>query len=325
MPREEWIPGCWHFYIWSSEGRWQTILNTDPLIHSSVSNPLLTWWLSGLTILNLETLMASFPLVSPGLPQSSHGSFLCPMSPANSYLFVLFNQTSWKSLVHQWFLSYSLHSIGMNLFYPSIVIFLGFQEEAFVKCFPFSSPSHLLFTLSYPYTWSSRMTSRDTLTTVLIPYCLYLVRSSQWGALTSMRRPEGGRSKAVVFILSAVSLWGCLRLAEFLTKGHSFCQVSHRALLPDHSSLAPARLGVAKDLVFQALGNCPFVVSLHPAHIFVNSHLDSPKFSGTIWMMQREQKTYLSGSLYWAKESERVFKAHTFSMLNIFIFYCFAT
>lgn len=92
-------------------------------------------------------------------------------------------------------------------------------------------------------------------------------------------------------------------LAEFVTKCHSFCQVSDRALLPDHSRLAPARLGVAKDLVFLALEYFPFVVSLHTAHIFVNNFLDSSKFSGTIWMMQREQKTYLSGSLYWAKES----------------------
>lgn len=166
--------------------------------------PLLTWWLSSLIILSPEPLVASFLLITRCLPPRYKLQLSLPCVP--SYLTPVL-QASWKSLAHQWFLPYSLHSTGMNLFYSSTVISLGFQEEKFVKSLPFAI--HLP-TLTF-------VLQADSTLTAFLSVCIWLDLAN--GEPQQIRgRKEWGHG---VYSLS----WLPARLPQagwVPTKGHSF-------------------------------------------------------------------------------------------------------
>lgn len=149
----------------------------------------------------------------------SNHSFLCPTSPAHSHCPFLSTKHLWKSLVHQWSFYYALCSIGLNLFYSPTSISLGALEEEYVRHLPFATPSHLLLTLFY--LCSRWQTCSDTLT-MFFSLCVWLDRVSE----EPSRGSEEGKCWPMVFIPSALSLWGCLGLAGCPTKSHSVCQMA---------------------------------------------------------------------------------------------------
>lgn len=166
MPRAEWIPGCWRFYICSWEGRRQTILLFPA--------PLLTWWLSSLVILSPEPLVASFLLITTGFHQGTICSFLCLMSPANSHLSISFKPLGnlWSTsdsspflfIVWEWIFSILLSSSSW-----------GFRRKSLSKAF------HL------PSTFLPLLCSAGWLYFNCFPYCLRLVGSSRWGTSADQR------------------------------------------------------------------------------------------------------------------------------------------